>query len=192
MTPDELKSMPKGQFVVMKTGFYPMQVKLKLFFQWGITFGKEYRVEEKGNRRVAYAGKEELMDAIIGKYPRDWFGGDVIPPDAIPAGGQAQGMRGAHRTLVKAGERKKGGNLRTTPRVAEMRMAETGITEMKKPEAEIWGAGIPKRNAAEISPTERRKQETKTTESNFASELPVHEIPWDILGEMEVKEDGKD
>ena len=26
MTPDELKSMPKGQYVVMKTGFYPMKV----------------------------------------------------------------------------------------------------------------------------------------------------------------------
>lgn len=36
MTPDELKSMPKGQFVVMKTGFYPMKVKLKLFFKCGI------------------------------------------------------------------------------------------------------------------------------------------------------------
>lgn len=35
MTPDELKSMPKGQFVVMKTGFYPMKVKLKPFFKWG-------------------------------------------------------------------------------------------------------------------------------------------------------------
>ena len=32
MTPEELKSMPKGQFVVMKTGFHPMKVKLKLFF----------------------------------------------------------------------------------------------------------------------------------------------------------------
>ncbi len=32
MTPDELKSLPKGTFVVMKTGFYPMKVKLKLFF----------------------------------------------------------------------------------------------------------------------------------------------------------------
>ena len=29
MTPDELKSMPKGQFIVMKTGAYPMKVKLK-------------------------------------------------------------------------------------------------------------------------------------------------------------------
>ena len=34
MTPDELKSLPKGTFVVMKTGFYPMKVKLKLFFKW--------------------------------------------------------------------------------------------------------------------------------------------------------------
>jgi len=31
LTPDELKSMPKGQFVVMKTGVHPMKVKLKLF-----------------------------------------------------------------------------------------------------------------------------------------------------------------
>ena len=39
MTPDELKSLPKGTFVVMKTGFYPMKVKLKLFFKWGIKNG---------------------------------------------------------------------------------------------------------------------------------------------------------
>ena len=30
MTPDELKALPKGTFVVTKTGFYPMKVKLKL------------------------------------------------------------------------------------------------------------------------------------------------------------------
>lgn len=56
MTPDELKSMPNGQFVVMKTGFYPMKVKLKLFFKWGIQFEEEYAVAEHGNRRVAYVG----------------------------------------------------------------------------------------------------------------------------------------
>lgn len=33
MTPDELKSLPKGNFIVMKTGCYPMRVKLKLFFK---------------------------------------------------------------------------------------------------------------------------------------------------------------
>ena len=69
MTPDELKSMPKGQFIVMKTGAHPMKVKLKLFFQWGISFGAPYTVPDKGNRPVAYAGKETLINAILEKYP---------------------------------------------------------------------------------------------------------------------------
>ena len=69
MTPDELKSLPKGTFVVMKTGFHPMQVKLKLFFKWGIEFPKEfYAVADKGNRKVTYAKKENLEAVIIGKY----------------------------------------------------------------------------------------------------------------------------
>ena len=69
MTPDELKSMPKGQFIVMKTGVYPMKVKLKLFFQWGISFGEPYTVPDKGNRPVAYAGKKTLAKAIREKFP---------------------------------------------------------------------------------------------------------------------------
>lgn len=65
LTPDELKSLPKGTFVVMKTGFYPMQVKLKLFFKWGIEFPKEiYTVEDKGNREVKYANKAILEEPI--------------------------------------------------------------------------------------------------------------------------------
>ena len=69
MTPDELKSMPKGQFIVMKTGAHPMKVKLKLFFEWGISFGEPYTVPDKGNRPVPYAGKETLIQAILEKYP---------------------------------------------------------------------------------------------------------------------------
>lgn len=70
LTPDELKSMPKGQFVVMKTGFYPMRVKLKLFFKWGIEFDEEhpYNVTDQGNRVVTYADKTEIMDGIVLKY----------------------------------------------------------------------------------------------------------------------------
>lgn len=69
MTPDELKSLPKGTFVVMKTGFHPMQVKLKLFFKWGIIFPKEYyTVADKGNRRVGYASKNQLEDEIVKQY----------------------------------------------------------------------------------------------------------------------------
>lgn len=68
MTPDELKSLPKGTFVVMKTGFYPMKVKLKLFFKWGIKFEEKYEVMENGNREVHYANRSELFNNIIQKY----------------------------------------------------------------------------------------------------------------------------
>ena len=69
MTPDELKSMPKGQFVVMKTGVNPMKVKLKLFFKWGIEFGEPYQVPDRGSRPVRYASRQELMEAIHEAYP---------------------------------------------------------------------------------------------------------------------------
>ena len=69
MTPDELKSMPKGQFIVMKTGVNPMKVKLKLFFKWGIEFGEPYKVPDRGSRPVRYASRQELMEAIHEAYP---------------------------------------------------------------------------------------------------------------------------
>ena len=75
MTPDELKSMPKGQFVVMKTGFHPMKVKLKLFFKWGIKFNEDepYTISDNGNREVKYADKKEIIDGIVQKYHPDWL-----------------------------------------------------------------------------------------------------------------------
>ena len=69
MTADELKSMPKGQFIVMKTGTNPMISKLKLFFKWGIKFGETYEVKDKGNRLVKYSDKNELLESILKKYP---------------------------------------------------------------------------------------------------------------------------
>lgn len=68
MTPDEMKSLPKGTFVVMKTGFYPMKVKLKLFFKWGIEFEEKYEVKENGNREVHYVNRSELFNNIIQAY----------------------------------------------------------------------------------------------------------------------------
>ena len=70
MTPDELKSIPKGEFVVMKTGTHPMRTKLRLFLDWGITFDTEgYRMPEQAARKVAYANKEELISNIRSRYP---------------------------------------------------------------------------------------------------------------------------
>ena len=65
MTPDELKSIPKGSFVVMKTGTHPMQTKLRLFLDWGITFGEPYATPEHAARPVAYASRAELLDSIL-------------------------------------------------------------------------------------------------------------------------------
>lgn len=69
MSPDELKSMPKGSFVVMKTGTHPMRTKLKLFYDWGIRFEKPLKMPDRGSRPVHYAGKAELEKAILGVYP---------------------------------------------------------------------------------------------------------------------------
>lgn len=71
MMPDELKSLPKGQFIVMKTGTHPMQTRLRLFLDWGITFDNVYEVSEKAERKVAYADKDELERRIVTRYHCD-------------------------------------------------------------------------------------------------------------------------
>ena len=68
MTPDELKSVPKGEFVVMKTGAHPMRTRLRLFLDWGITFEKDCPTPKPVVRRVAYAGCEELIANIRKQY----------------------------------------------------------------------------------------------------------------------------
>ena len=69
MTVDELKSMPKGQFIVMKTGTHPMISKLKLYFKWGIKFDEEYRLSDKAARPVSYKDCGELIRDVSLKYP---------------------------------------------------------------------------------------------------------------------------
>lgn len=92
MTPDELKSMPKGQFVVMKTGVHPMRVKLKLFYKWGIKFNEDepYTVTDNGNREVKYAEKSEIIDGIVQKYHSDWLLQEETSEKVDSASGQNQ------------------------------------------------------------------------------------------------------
>ena len=88
LTADELKALPKGDFVVMKTGVHPMHTHLTLFPQWGIAIDAErpYTVPERGNRRVEYAEKEELIQGILKKYP-------PVLPSAPPAGRRLKPLR---------------------------------------------------------------------------------------------------
>ena len=86
LTADELKSIPKGEFVVMKTGSHPIRTKLRLFLDWGITFEEPYIVPKRKDCTVQYAGRVELRKSILEKYP---------PPEIEE---QVQGRRKSART----------------------------------------------------------------------------------------------
>lgn len=92
MTPDELKTMPRGQFVLMKTGERPMRTRMRLFLDWGITFGEPYEVPEQGNRKVQYADKRYLEQAIVGDENDDW----LPPADAVYASSPPTGVGALH------------------------------------------------------------------------------------------------
>ena len=94
MTPDELKSIPKGQFIVMKTGAHPMQTRLRLFLDWGISFGDPYLLPERAARTVAYASRQELEQAIFRCHHAQQVESDTppappVPPKASSARGRA-------------------------------------------------------------------------------------------------------
>lgn len=92
MTPDELKTLPKGHFILAKTGCCPMQTTLPLFFKWGITFDREYVVEERAARRVAYADRFELEQEIVCRSDAYEDGFDELPPEP-PTGARGGGMQ---------------------------------------------------------------------------------------------------
>lgn len=87
MTPDELKSMPKGSFITMKTGMHPMKTKFQLFLKWGITFDDAYVLPEHSERKVVYADRAKLEKAIRAKYPRN-----EVLEQASPKSNRAQGQ----------------------------------------------------------------------------------------------------
>ena len=100
----DCKAMPKGSFIVAKTGVHPMKVKLRLFLDWGIRFGEPYEVPEKAQRAVAYADKQELEESIIRRH----YGtvAEEEPPQDVPAavGGMNHGMqaeKNSRKTILR-------------------------------------------------------------------------------------------
>ena len=81
-----------------------MQVKLRLFFEWGITFEETYTVEEKGNRKVHYADKEEIIDGIMAKYHANDYQTEEIPPVAMPADVQPTDQPAEQTAAENAGD----------------------------------------------------------------------------------------
>ena len=117
MTADELKSMPKGRFVVMKTGAHPMRVKLKLYYDWGITFDAKnpYTVRENVNRKVEYADKKEIVEAIARRYHPELLEQSDSTSAAMPGGGQSLAMHEPYRRSEKLS------GVRTVPPSRRMR-----------------------------------------------------------------------
>ncbi len=111
MTSDELKSMPKGHFVVMKTGSHPMKVRLKLFFQWGISFGEPYEVMKDSIQKVSYAEKQDIINAILEKFAPEPEQENTPPPKPVATGGQALTESRVHEPPTKKSNR----GVRTTP-----------------------------------------------------------------------------
>lgn len=68
MTTDELKSMPKGHFILMKTGKNPMRTVLKLFKNWKIKLDKVYSVDLRNQRKVDYADMNEIEMILKTQY----------------------------------------------------------------------------------------------------------------------------
>lgn len=99
MTPDELKSIPKGTFVVMKTGTHPMKTRLRLFLEWGITFSKPYAVPERANRQVKYANREDLERNILAKHPMKQEQNDYSASESV---GSYGGMAAHAQSTVKS------------------------------------------------------------------------------------------
>lgn len=65
LSADEMRVLPKGTFLVAKTGCHPFRQKLPLFTEWGIRFPeKDYVLPERAARRVSYAGRRSLQKAI--------------------------------------------------------------------------------------------------------------------------------
>lgn len=65
MSPDELKTLLKGNFILAKTGCCPMRTQLPLFLKWGIHFEEPYEMPEKAARPVFYADRFELEEEIM-------------------------------------------------------------------------------------------------------------------------------
>ena len=106
LTPDELKSIPKGNFIVQKTGQHPMRTRLRLFLEWGITFKEPYIVPERADRAVAYANREGLEHNL----PKSNKAEDVDVSGAYAVSGRG-GM--AHEPAVDKPRRRGGKQMKT-------------------------------------------------------------------------------
>ncbi|MDD6560784.1 MAG: type IV secretory system conjugative DNA transfer family protein [Lactimicrobium massiliense] len=69
MTAAEIRDMPKGDFLILRTGDVnnksnPIKTHFDLFLDWGITLGNSADIEEQPIYKVTYASKDEIIENI--------------------------------------------------------------------------------------------------------------------------------
>ena len=67
MAPNELREMPKGDFVLLKTFCRSVRTHMPLFTEWGITTEEKYHVQKRPIREIRYMDVAELMRKVKGK-----------------------------------------------------------------------------------------------------------------------------
>lgn len=65
MTPDEIKGIKKGKFVLLKTGIHPMKVDIPYYSEWGIKFDDDFIAEEKDIQIPQYISIKHLKQHIV-------------------------------------------------------------------------------------------------------------------------------
>lgn len=64
MAPNELREMPKGEFVLLKTFCRSTKTHMPLFTEWGITLEEKYSIPERAIREIKYMDVPELMKKL--------------------------------------------------------------------------------------------------------------------------------
>ena len=62
-----------------------MRTRLRLFLDWGISFGEPYQLPERAARTVAYASKQELEQAILCCHHGQYVYSDMLSPPPVPS-----------------------------------------------------------------------------------------------------------
>ena len=71
MAPNELREMPRGEYVLLKTFCRSARTKMPLFTEWGITLEEKYHVPERAIREIEYMDVNELIQRLKKKQGKN-------------------------------------------------------------------------------------------------------------------------
>ena len=69
MAPNELREMPKGEFVLLKTFCRSTKTHMPLFTDWGIELEEQYHMPERATREIKYMDVPALMEKLSRRKP---------------------------------------------------------------------------------------------------------------------------